>query len=433
MSKVEKYLAEIRNAAGGKPCIFRGQANKDWKLESGVERRIRFALGDSDEPIPIDHIVSNQEKLLNDARKRGFGLQDGRELHDLELLAELQHFGAATCLLDFTNNPLVALYFACTPDNGIDGIVHVVQGTFFAVARNELAVRALIIDESYKENTDSGNREQILQWTPIMHGVAERRVLAQQGLFILNYTMSANHTREVIIPCDEKSTILDELASLYRVDASSLFQDLAGFAQNNSSTRPLNDPITSFFLGNQEFDNQEFDKEEYEKAINYYTDAINNNPRLTSAYQNRGFAYNRLGKYEAAATDFTTCIGHDPDNPDFYYYRGQARLFFFHQRQDEMGLNRDVPVDDLELLKLLKYAIMDFDFAINRIRHHLLAFEQRAMAKKGVGDLTGAVEDWENALRCGRELKVDDNRIRYIERNLKSAKLRLDENRADKK
>ena len=37
----------------------------------------------------------------------------GRQLSDLEILAELQHFGAATCLIDFSRSALVALWFAC--------------------------------------------------------------------------------------------------------------------------------------------------------------------------------------------------------------------------------------------------------------------------------------------------------------------------------
>ena len=32
---------------------------------------------------------------------------------DLSILAQLQHQGAATSLIDFSDNPLVALWFAC--------------------------------------------------------------------------------------------------------------------------------------------------------------------------------------------------------------------------------------------------------------------------------------------------------------------------------
>ena len=42
----------------------------------------------------------------------GLGVEDGREVSDLQLLAKLQHFGAATGRLDFTWSPLVALWFA---------------------------------------------------------------------------------------------------------------------------------------------------------------------------------------------------------------------------------------------------------------------------------------------------------------------------------
>ena len=47
------------------------------------------------------------------------------ELCDLELLADLQHYGAATCLIDFTQSPLTALWFACKDEDnlGKDGKV----------------------------------------------------------------------------------------------------------------------------------------------------------------------------------------------------------------------------------------------------------------------------------------------------------------------
>ena len=62
--------------------------------------------------------------LLDSAKDRH---PEGSTLSDLELLAELQHFGSDTGLLDFTYNPLVALFFACKPsnkNNGKDGAVY---------------------------------------------------------------------------------------------------------------------------------------------------------------------------------------------------------------------------------------------------------------------------------------------------------------------
>ena len=47
------------------------------------------------------------------AKALGHDQKNGQQLSDLEILAELQHFGAATCLIDFSRSALVALWFAC--------------------------------------------------------------------------------------------------------------------------------------------------------------------------------------------------------------------------------------------------------------------------------------------------------------------------------
>ena len=128
---VAGFLATIQTITKGVGYAYRGQANKDWLLESGAERRIESAISEVTPPAPSkqnatqpitsalerddgsllpDSMVDYHSNLLTEARHKGFGLPDGRELWDLELLTQLQHFGAATCLLDFTQNALVALY-----------------------------------------------------------------------------------------------------------------------------------------------------------------------------------------------------------------------------------------------------------------------------------------------------------------------------------
>ena len=50
-----------------------------------------------------------QEKLLNEAKE--YVLE--KNIDDFELLTEIQHFGGATRLIDFTEDYLIALFFAC--------------------------------------------------------------------------------------------------------------------------------------------------------------------------------------------------------------------------------------------------------------------------------------------------------------------------------
>ena len=59
----------------------------------------------------------NRVALVEPARRHGFASNNGVTLGDLEILAKLQHLGAATCLLDFTRNALVGLWMACNAEN----------------------------------------------------------------------------------------------------------------------------------------------------------------------------------------------------------------------------------------------------------------------------------------------------------------------------
>lgn len=110
----------------GQPAIWRGQSSA-WPLHSGAVRRFIdspiFAPVRSDPAGLEGYVASYEQELIEHARLDGHGDAFGRRRSDLEVLALLQHHGAATRLLDFTFNAFIALWFACRDHFGDHGVV----------------------------------------------------------------------------------------------------------------------------------------------------------------------------------------------------------------------------------------------------------------------------------------------------------------------
>lgn len=90
----------------GDVVIFRGISDDQYDLAPGLER-----LKNRDEDTEMN--------LINDFLTRRPDAFNG--LSDFDILAKMQHYGLPTRLLDFSLNPLIALYFACeskTTKNG---------------------------------------------------------------------------------------------------------------------------------------------------------------------------------------------------------------------------------------------------------------------------------------------------------------------------
>jgi hypothetical protein len=102
--------------------MWRGQGDINWKIHSSAYRRIQLDPYETnkDEDVNLEYY---EEHLLKHATHKGFRYQNGRTLSDFELLAKLQHHGAATRLVDFSRNALVGLWFCVTDQINETGLL----------------------------------------------------------------------------------------------------------------------------------------------------------------------------------------------------------------------------------------------------------------------------------------------------------------------
>ncbi len=416
--------------------LFRGVPNAAYRIEASAFRRPKESDRDFEKFLQINRV------LISDARLQGYDEKDGRKLKDLEILVEFQHFGAATCLIDFTYNALVALWFACQLDPKIpqdsskppNGKVYAVQNEPPKFKEITLALLEKEIDYFFQNIGDEKfqfpqpQSKQLYQWQPRQQN---RRISAQQSIFLFGDS-HFDADAECVIMESSKQDILTSLQQVLGITESMLFPDFDGFARLRSESRIYTE-LSAFEYKQRAI--REYLRGEYDLAIVYYDEAIRLNSSDAHTYYHRGLAYNSQKQYELAIADYDKAINlKSEDYAEFYYERGNANFSLERYPsaiRDYSEVLRIFPNDinsyyrrGLAKAALNQYetAIADYDEAIRLSPNSTEFYRWRGFAKYKLGQYEEAIADYDEAIRV-----YSHDRKSYYQRGLAKYELKQHE------
>lgn len=320
--KIFKSLSEFMNWAGEfdkGEYLFRGVKKASYIENKEVKTSSERRLSDEDRSITSEEILEINKELLEKVRSIGHDQKDGKKLSDLNLLAELQHFGAATCLIDFTSSALIALWFACQQEQQEPGQKQ--ENGKVVVLRSDgpKPLKKVDYDTSEEENidyffkTDNMGRYPRYQWQPQNQN---NRIIAQQSVFVFGRT-TIKIDDECEIAASKKVEILEALEDLSGITGERLFADFYGYAWLNAGDKPDTEPTVR---ANRRKGVKAHQKGDTEKAIEYFDKAIkiNKGRNLDSEnaenYRERGRAHYAAENYTKAIDDYDMAIKLTPEN-----------------------------------------------------------------------------------------------------------------------
>ena len=425
--------------------LFRGVPNAEYRIQASAYRRPKEGTRD------VEKFLQINRDLIAEARLRGHGEREGRKLGDLEILAQLQHYGAATGLIDFTYNAQIALYFACQQDlkgernsqnseQPPDGKVYAVRNDPDRLEKITPDSLEKMIDEFFQSH--ESDRPQLYYWEPAYHN---NRFIAQQSIFLFG-EHEFDEDDACLIVESSKENILSELEQASRITQSMLFPDFNGFALLHSEGIPYT------ILGSSDYRERALhalSENRHEDAIADFDTAIKLAPKNSELYRRRGEAKNEMEQYEDAIADFDTAIEMDSNDLLAYYRRGKTKYDLEQYHKAITDFDTAIEIDSRAAaiyywrgrakFQLYEYedAITDFDTAIEidsqvssiyywrgrakfqlyeyedaiadysesiRLKSNAYGYRWRALAKKEIQEFVSAREDLRSALILANEV-----------------------------
>jgi hypothetical protein len=217
------------------PIWYRGQGNENWKLEPKLMRI---------EPLP------SESHYLNKFKQNATFILENKPSSEFEWMFLMQHYGVATRLLDWSESPLVSLYFAIS-----DELQMKENGALWVLSPTELNKRNRYRPDfdfeipsfedddlnNYLPSVISAERKTSLFPMAAIAARNSSRMQAQQGVFTISHRENIfvdeagedpkNHIWKYIIPAGIKNDLLKEL-EIIGITKFQLFPELGSIAQN---------------------------------------------------------------------------------------------------------------------------------------------------------------------------------------------------------
>ena len=307
---------------GPRKCLFRGLPNQEHSIEASAWRRLKNEHDRNN----IDKLLEINEGLIKDVRSRGYMKEKGSELHDLEILAELQHFRAATCLIDFSYSAQVALWFACgesfkDPPNSEELLKGKVSVVFANPDRiQEVTPEMSKQDISFFFEANADGTYPLYWWEP---SELNSRIPPQHSVFLFGGDGTIEPNVECIIPAEDKRAIRDSIEGFSQTTETTLFPDFEGFIYQRTQYRPY---VPEGYESYRAAGYKASQRGDHEEAISCFEEAILLDSTEADVYYMCGESRYYLNQFADAISDFDQAIKLKKDDLNYYRLRGYARF-----------------------------------------------------------------------------------------------------------
>jgi hypothetical protein len=240
LDKWEDFVPQIRELRGqysenSHPIIFRGMADYNWQLKTTLERTTRETFSVYDYLVVVSKCVNQLEsvtgkkwdfKSIPEIKKEIKEIQGPLRVHlpHYDYLLYLRHHGYPSPLLDWTESPFIAAYFAFHEKVSQERIA------VYAFIGSQHRARGGIVGEPmifYKGPYVSTHSRHFAQksWYTIAtkYDKIEDHVFCCHEDVLANDNMNQNMLLKITIPTGERKKVLQELND-YNINHFTLFQ-----------------------------------------------------------------------------------------------------------------------------------------------------------------------------------------------------------------